>query len=146
MLDSRSRGSWFESHQRLCVKSLSKTLYPLLSIVDWDVKHNHYKRLTLSACGYINAVPININKKDILLILFSQGYNVYINPQSGAKGLFEIYFWNNCVGLFFVVRVKKGILRAVTLSINKAFIKPILTFWPFETIKHLYMPGPCGRK
>ena len=19
-----------------------------------------------------------------------------INPQSGAKGLFEIYFWNNC--------------------------------------------------
>ena len=45
---------------------------------------------------------------------------------------------------FFVVRVKKGILRAVTLSINKAFIKPILTFWPFLTIKHLHVPGPCG--
>ena len=30
-------------------------------------------------CGYINAVPININKKDTLLIVFSQGYNVYIN-------------------------------------------------------------------
>ena len=47
---------------------------------------------------------------------------------------------------FFMVRVKKGILRAVTLSINKAFIKPILTFLPFLTIKHLYVPGPCGEK
>ena len=55
-----------------------------------------------------------------------------IYPQSGIKGLFEIYFWNNCAFVFFfVVRVKKGFLRAVTLSINKAFIKPILTFWPF---------------
>ena len=26
VLDSRSRGSWLESHQRLCVKSFSKTL------------------------------------------------------------------------------------------------------------------------
>ena len=39
---------------------------------------------------------------------------------------------------FFVVRVKKGILRAVTLSINKAFMKPILTFWPFLTIIPTY--------
>ena len=55
-----------------------------------------------------------------------------IYPQSSAKGLFEIYFFEQmCVRFFFVVRVKKGILRAVTLSINKAFIKPILTFLPF---------------
>ena len=44
---------------------------------------------------------------------------------------------------FFVLRVKKDIFRVVTLSINKAFIKPILAFWPFYTIKHLYVPGPC---
>ena len=53
-----------------------------------------------------------------------------IYPQSGAKGLFEIYFWNNCA-FVFCGEVEKGILRVVTLSINKACIKPILTFWPF---------------
>ena len=53
-----------------------------------------------------------------------------IYPQSGAKGLFEIYFWNNCV-FVFCGEGENSILRAVTLSINKAFIKPILTFWPF---------------
>ena len=55
-----------------------------------------------------------------------------IYPQSGVKGLFEIYFWNNCA-FVFVVRVKKGILRAVTLSMNEDCInlKAILTFWPF---------------
>ena len=62
------------------------------------------------------------------LLMFMDTALIY--PQSGAKGLFEIYFWNNCA-LFFVVRVKKGILRVVTLSLNKAFIKPILAFWPF---------------
>ena len=48
----RSRGCWFKLHQRQCIVSLSKTLYPLLStgstqemsqhdwkIVEWDVKH-----------------------------------------------------------------------------------------------------------
>ena len=34
---------------------------------------------------------------------------------------------------FFVVRMKKGILRVVTLSINKAFIKPILTILDYKT-------------
>ena len=53
-----------------------------------------------------------------------------IYPQSGAKGLFEIYFWNNCA-FVFCGEGEKGILRVVTLSINKAFIKPILTFGPF---------------
>ena len=48
----------------------------------------------------------------------------------GAKGYLKFTF-GTIVRSFFVVRVKKGILRAVTLSINKAFIKPILTFWPF---------------
>ena len=53
-----------------------------------------------------------------------------IYPQSGAKGLLENYFWNNCA-FSFCGEVKKGILRAVTLSIHKAFSTPILTFWPF---------------
>ena len=30
-LDSRLRGSMFESHRRHCIVTLSKTLYPLLS-------------------------------------------------------------------------------------------------------------------
>ena len=67
--------------------------------------------------------------EECLSLMFMDTASIY--PQSGAKGLFEIYFWNNCAFVFYVVRVKKGILRAVTLSINKAFIKPILTFWPF---------------
>ena len=64
------------------------------------------------------------------LLMFMRTALIY--PQSGAKGLFEIYFWNKFT-FVLLVRVKKGILRAVTctLSINKAFIKPILTFWPF---------------
>ena len=31
VLDLRSRGGWFETHQRRCVVSLSKARYPLLS-------------------------------------------------------------------------------------------------------------------
>ena len=31
VLDSRSRGCGYEPHQRHCIVSLSKTLYPLLS-------------------------------------------------------------------------------------------------------------------
>ena len=50
MLDLGSKGGEFETHQRHCVVSLSKTLYSLLSTkcpnmneksVDWDVKHQH---------------------------------------------------------------------------------------------------------
>ena len=53
-----------------------------------------------------------------------------IYPQSGAKGLFEIYFWNNCAFLF-CGEGEKRYFESCTLSIDKAFIKPILTFWPF---------------
>ena len=67
-----------------------------------------------------------------------------IYPQSGAKELFENCSWNIVLS-FFVVRMKKGILRAVNLSINKAFIKPILTFWPFKVIENLNAPGPFDR-
>ena len=41
-------------------------------------------------------------------------------PQSGAKGYLKFTF-GTIVRSFFVVRVKKGILRAVTLSINKVY-------------------------
>ena len=54
-----------------------------------------------------------------------------IYRQSGAKEYLKFTF-GTIVRSFFVVRVKKGILRAVTLSINKAFIKPILTFGHFR--------------
>ena len=50
-----------------------------------------------------------------------------IYPKSGAKGLFDIFF-GTIVRSFFVVRVKKGILRAVTLSINKAFYQAYIDF------------------
>ena len=63
VLDSRSRGCRFKPHQQLCVVSLSKTLYPLLStgstqddlsrhdfkIVDWDVKNQTKQKI--SACN-----------------------------------------------------------------------------------------------
>ena len=37
---------------------------------------------------------------------------------------------------------KNVILRAVALVSKKTYFKPMLTFWPFYTIKHLYVPGP----
>ena len=43
-------------------------------------------------------------------------------------------------------RVKTVILRAVALVSKKTYFKPMLTFWPFYTIKHLYVPGPFGNK
>ena len=54
-----------------------------------------------------------------------------IYPQNLAQRGYLKFTFGTIVRSFFVVRVKKGILRVVTLSINKAFIKPILTFWPF---------------
>ena len=58
------------------------------------------------------------------------------------------FTFGTIVRSFSVVRVKKCILRFVSLSINKVFIifffKPRLAFWPFYTIKHLYVPVPFG--
>ena len=77
-------------------------------------------------------------RKMSFLLMFMGTALIY--PQSGAKGLFEITF-GTIESSFLVVRVEKGILRTVTLSINKA-----LSFWPFKTIKHLYVLGSFDTK
>ena len=77
------------------------------------------------------------------LLMFMRTASIY--PQSGAKELFEIYFWNNCA-FVFVVKVKKGIFRVVTLSINKAFIKTILTFWPFNYKAPIRAGSLCSKE
>ena len=38
-------------------------------------------------------------------------------------------------------RLDKSFFLAI-LDYKTSFIKPILTFWPFQTIKHLYVQGP----
>ena len=51
VLDSRSRGCGFEPYLRHCVVSLSKTLYPLLSQEDWDVKNQN--KQSVQWCNFV---------------------------------------------------------------------------------------------
>ena len=60
------------------------------------------------------------------LLMFMGTALIYL--QSGTKGLFKIYFWSNCAFVFCGEGEKRH-FESCNPSINKAFIKPILTFW-----------------
>ena len=63
-------------------------------------------------------------------LLFT-AFSVDQQPVTLAQRGYVKFTFGIIVRSFSVVRVKNGISKVLSLSINKAYIKPMLTFWPF---------------
>ena len=82
----------------------------------------------------------NIRRMSFLLIFMGTAL-IYL--QYSAKGLCEIYFWNNCA-FVFCGEGEKCILRFVSLSINKVFIIFFQTLVGFLAILDRKRPIRAG--